>query len=103
VKEYDLYLPLRYNDGRAVGPDKLAAVKAALVEHFGGLTHFPQENEGLWRFGGITYRDQIVILRVLADDDAATRRFFAEFRGVLERELGQAEILIVERRVSLVR
>jgi hypothetical protein len=37
-----------------------------LLERFEGLTFFPQPNEGFWRMGDVTYRDEIVIYRVLA-------------------------------------
>jgi hypothetical protein len=100
VKEYDLYLPLSYNDGRQVEAEKISRFKQVLLERFGGLTHFPQENEGLWKFGGITFRDKVVILRVLAEDGANAREFLAGFRKQVQRELAQAELLIVEREIT---
>ncbi len=99
MKEYELYFPLRHNDGSPVEEEKLAACKRLLVAEFGGLTLFPQETEGLWRVGRYTYRDQIVIVRVLAEDEKKARSFFAGFRWQLKKELDQAEILIVERDV----
>ena len=102
MKEYDLYLPLHYNDGRPIEPDKLNRYKRRLVDAFGGLTHFPQENEGLWRFGGRLFRDKIVILRVLSDDPSRARQFFENWRSELQKDLGQADILIVERDVTMV-
>ena len=102
MKEYDLYFPLHYNDGRLVEPHKLARFKRILVDEFGGLTHFPQENEGLWKFGGITFRDKVVILRVLAQDAARARKFFANLRVELQSELEQADVLVVEREIQTV-
>ena len=49
MREYELYVPLCYNDGRAVESEKLTRLKKRLVDQFGGLTHFPQESEGLWK------------------------------------------------------
>ncbi len=46
MREYELYVPLHYNDGRPIEPEKLVGLKRRLVDEFGGLTHFPQENEG---------------------------------------------------------
>lgn len=97
-----MYLPLHYNDGRPIEPDKLKHFKKVLVEEFGGLTHFPQENEGLWRFGGRVFRDKVVILRVLAEDGAKAREFFAQLRIELQRELEQSDVLVVEREVETV-
>jgi hypothetical protein len=102
MKEYDLYLPLAYNDGRAIPEEKLKGVKKLLLDEFGGFTHFPQQNEGVWKLGGVVFHDQIVILRVLSDHPTQTRRFFVELRIELMRSLEQADVLIVEREVALV-
>jgi len=46
VKEYDIYVPLTYNDGSPVEPRKLTRLRERLLEQFGGVTFFPQSNEG---------------------------------------------------------
>lgn len=102
MKEYDVYLPLHHNDGSAIPPEKISRVKRELVEEFGGLTHFPQENEGLWKFGGATFRDKVVILRVITGDPGKARHFFSRLRGRMQQELGQESVLIVERDVEIV-
>ena len=61
MKEYDLYVPLTYNDGTPVEPETIERIGLRLLEEFGGVTFFPQPNEGLWRMGPVTFRDQIVI------------------------------------------
>jgi hypothetical protein len=102
VNEYELYVPLHYNDGRPIEPEKLARLKQRLVEQFGGLTHFPQENEGVWKVGAHTFRDQIVIFRVLSNDFADAARFFAELKEDLKRDWEQQDVLIVSRHVAAV-
>jgi hypothetical protein len=102
LREYDLYLPLHYNDGRRIESAKLDRFKRRLIDHFGGLTHFPQENEGIWRFGGFTFRDRVVILRVLSGQPAEARQFFSEFKVELQRDLEQTDVLIVERALDVV-
>lgn len=102
MKEYDIYLPLSFNDGRPVGEQTVNRVKGKLTERFGGLTYFPQENEGVWKFGGTTFRDRVVILRVLAPDAAEARKFFAGLKPELLKSFEQTSILIVERAVELV-
>ena len=100
MKEYDLFVPLYYNDGSPVEPDKILELKRRLLDQFDGLTFFPQPNEGFWRAAGVTYRDEIVVFRVLASDTAEAFRFFADLKEELKRELNQEEILIVERDVE---
>ena len=102
MREYDLYVPLHYNDGRPIEPERLAGLKRRLVEEFGGLTHFPQENEGLWRVGAYTFRDKIVILRVLAGDSSQADQFFIGLKEDMKREWAQEDVLIVTRTVSAV-
>ena len=97
--EYDLYQPLRYNDGRVVESDKVAALKQRLTERFGGLTFFPQKSEGTWKIGSVTFRDELVILRILADKAREARRYFRRLKEELKVDLGQEDILIVERKV----
>ena len=68
MKEYELYVPLTHNDGSPVDPETLVQLRERLLEQFGGLTFFPQRNEGFWTFGGVTYRDEIVIYRILTGE-----------------------------------
>jgi hypothetical protein len=98
--EYELYVPLHYNDGRRIDPDKLKTLKKRLVDEFGGLTHFQQENEGLWKIGDHTFRDRVEILRVLVNDEAAARKYFTQLKADLTREWEQQDFLIVTRQVS---
>ena len=100
MKEYDLFVPLYYNDGRPVEPQTFQALQQRLLQQFGGLTFFPQPNQGLWTIAGITYRDEIVIYRVITSDVQEARQFWSEFKERLKQELQQEEILIVERDVE---
>jgi hypothetical protein len=61
---------------------------------------FPQPNEGFWTVAGITYRDAIVIYRVITSDEQEARRFLSALKERLKEELQQEEILIVERDVA---
>ena len=87
MKEYELYVPLSHNDGTRVDPELLVNVRDQLLTQFGGLTFFPQRNEGFWTFGGVTYRDEIVIYRILTDRTRMARRFFRELKEKLKRDL----------------
>jgi hypothetical protein len=101
VKEYDLYVPLTYNDGSPVEPRKLVRLRERLLEQFGGVTFFPQSNDGFWTQGGVTYRDEIVIYRVITDKARAARQFFRQLKEELKHDLKQEEILIVEKDADL--
>jgi hypothetical protein len=100
VKEYDLFVPLYYNDGRPVEAQTFQALQQQLLDQFGGLTFFPQPNQGFWTMAGLTYRDEIVIYRVITSDAQEARRFWSDLKEQLKQELQQEEILIVERNVE---
>jgi hypothetical protein len=100
--EYELYLPLHYNDGRPIDGDQLKNLKRRLVDEFGGLTHFRQENEGLWKIGDHTFRDRIEIVRVLASDENAAHKYFANLKSDLARDFNQQDFLIVSRQVTAI-
>ena len=102
MKEYDIFVPLHNNDGTSIDSARLSALKKRLVDHFGGLTHFPQENEGFWKIGRFTFRDRIVILRVLTDDPLKAQMLFAQIKKEIKQHWGQEDVLIVVRDVKVV-
>jgi hypothetical protein len=101
VKEYELYVPLKYNDGSAIEAEKLVRIREQLLEQFGSLTFFPQHNDGFWTMGGVTFRDSIVLYRIVTDKVRPARRFFRTLKEELKRALRQEEIFIVERDVEI--
>ena len=102
MREYEIYVPLRFNDGTRVEPEKLQYLKTRLIEQFGGLTHFPQENEGVWKVGTVTFRDEIVIFRIISDDFVMAERFLARLKKQMKREWKQEDVLIVGRHVKVI-
>jgi hypothetical protein len=97
VKEFELYLPLSYNDGSPVENHKIKETGEKLLAFFDGLTYFPQENEGFWKMGNVVFRDKIVIFRVLSDKPRAARQFLKKLKDYLKESFAQEEILIVEK------
>lgn len=100
MKEYDLYVPSHYNDGRIIERERIDLLKRRLTDQFGGLTHFPQENEGFWKVGRVTFRDKIMILRVLSAEAEKANAFFIELKQHLQKEWEQEDVLIVSREVE---
>lgn len=100
MKEYDLYLPLTDNDGRPFAARMFRSVQNELLSQFGGVTFFPQPNEGLWQTCGVTYHDEIVIYRVITPHTAKARKFLRSFKEKLLKDFDQLDLLIVERDVE---
>ena len=93
--EYDIYFPL----GHPNAADALVRWKRELTHRFGGITDFRHRSEGAWKVGGVTFHDEIVLLRVLGDDRDNAREFLSRMAGELERTLEEREILIIERAI----
>ena len=102
MKEYDIFIPLSYNDGTLVESAKFQDLQTRLLEQFEGLTYFPQPNQGFWKFGDITYRDEIVIYRVISHNPSVSRDFLNHLKEDLKKEFRQEEILIIEREIGVV-
>jgi hypothetical protein len=41
MRKYEIYLPLKYNDGKAIESDKIVGVWDELADAFGGITVSP--------------------------------------------------------------
>ena len=101
MKEYDIFVPLLYNNGSPIEPIEFQELQGLLLEQFEGLTYFPQANQGFWKFGDMTYRDEIVIYRVISQDSTASREYLGKLKQQLKQDFQQLDILIIERDVGL--
>lgn len=101
MKEYDLYLPLFSNRGKRIPRKVVDGLKRELITRFGGLTYFPQAHKGFWRVGKVTFRDELVILKVLCEDSEAIRRYWRELKEKLKIRLKQKDILILRKNITV--
>jgi hypothetical protein len=62
---YEILLPLRYNDGRAVESEKFLRTHLDLVENFGANTIDLLPALGSWKYQGVVYED--ALLRMTTD------------------------------------
>lgn len=101
MREFEIYVPLQYNDGHPIEVEKLERLRQQLFDYFGGLTDTRQCNSGSWKVGNVVFQDEIVIYRVLAVKQHPARRFLMDLKEELEKEFQQEEILIVERKIEV--
>ena len=97
MTEYELFVPVTRK-----GAGKLSRLKKHVAKYFGGLTYFPQRNEGFWRFGGVMFEDDVVILRVLSDDAKSARKFLRRLKSEIAQDFNQKDVLIISRRVRTI-
>jgi hypothetical protein len=101
MREFEIYVPLHYNDGSPVEAEKLERLRERLFDYFGGMTDTRQSNTGSWKVGNVVFHDEIVIYRVLAVKQHPARQFLMNLKQDMERELKQEEVLIVEREIEV--
>jgi hypothetical protein len=97
ARRYDLYLPLRYNDGTPIEREKFKQVDVTLLERFGGLTAVKQENplRGVWRGEAVVYEDEVVVFSVIDfHPRRGGRQFFECYKEALKADFQQEEVLI---------
>lgn len=95
-----ILLPLADNAGRRFGREVYAQVRAELAEQFGGITSFTRAPaEGVWKEGGHTNRDDIVVFEVMCRD--LDRTWWERYRADLEDRFQQEAIVLRAIKVEM--
>ena len=98
ARQYNLHLPLFYNDGRRIEPEKFEQVETLVLKRYGGLTSIRQETplRGRWHGEERIYTDLIIIISVIstAEDFTTDETFFTQYKEALEGTFEQQEIFI---------
>ncbi|HJS08704.1 MAG TPA: hypothetical protein VJ809_13635 [Pirellulales bacterium] len=69
-RRYEMLLPLAYNDGRLVEPEKHEKTHEELVARFGALSRVPATLRGVWVHEGQRYEEDFIRLFVDVPDKA---------------------------------
>jgi len=87
MKKYEIYLPLKYNDGREIEAEKTKQIREELIAVFGALTVSSQSApyQGSWKYGGVDFIDDIIKIEIIAGADRKTEKFFREFKEHLKQ------------------
>lgn len=95
-----ILLPLADNDGRRFDSADYGRVRIELKERFGGITSFTRAPaEGMWKEGGHTARDDIVVFEVMCRD--LDRAWWERYRADLEGRFRQEAIAIRAIRIEM--
>ena len=100
-ERYEILLPLKYNDGTSVEPEKFQETRRELVARFGALTMDAPPVAGLWVSGGREYQDELI--RFVVDTEATpdTDEFFRTLKERLKERFRQIEIWITAYPIRL--
>ena len=101
LKRFEILLPLTYNDGREVEPEKFDQTAEELSDRFGGITQDTVRVTGAWQYGGTRYRDELLRIRIDTRDPAATA-FLTAYKGLLKQRLQQIDIWITAHELEVI-
>ena len=104
MRKYEIYLPLKYNDGTNIEAEKFRGIKEELIDAFGGITVSSPSSpyQGRWKYGGVEYIDDIIKIEIVTTNDRATRKFLKEFKERLKESLQQIDILITTQGIQVI-
>jgi hypothetical protein len=104
MREYEIYLPLKYNDGKEIEEQKIRSIKVELVNAFGAITvsSLSSPYQGRWKYGGVEYIDDIIRIQVVTTNDRATKKFFKDFKERLKESFQQIDILITTHGIQVI-
>jgi len=99
IRSIELYLPLDYNDGRAIPVSKYVSLQQELLNRFGGVTSVQRQFplQGVWQAGTDSYHDRVVIFSVMdfrQEPQLECLRYLERLKGRLKKKFDQLEILI---------
>jgi len=103
MRKYEIYLPLKYNDGKDIEPEKIKQIKEELIAKFGAITASSRSSpyQGTWKYGGVEYIDDIIKVEIVTSDDRLTKRF-KDFKECLKESLKQVDILITTHGIQVI-
>ena len=100
-RRYEVLLPRRFNDGRAVPNVWLGEAVNEIIERFNAASFESKSVEGRWRDQGKLYRDVLARLIVDAPDTLKNRQWMRRFKARWKNKLKQIELWMVSYRIEL--
>jgi hypothetical protein len=85
MKKYEIYLPLKYNDGREIEAEKIKQIREELIAVFGALTVSSQSApyQGSWKYGGVNFIDDIIRLKSSPAPIGGLKGFSEDIKNIL--------------------
>jgi hypothetical protein len=97
---YEILLPLNYNDGGEIEPEKFDQTADELCDRFGGVTQDTVRVTGTWKYGGTRYRDILYRIRVDTTDRSA-RTFLQSRKEIWKERFQQLDIWITSHQIDV--
>src|ERR1041384_6991699 len=100
-RRYEILIPLRFNDGRAVPDSLIGETLIELRRRFGAVSAETQVIRGQWEHEGEVYRDEPRRVFIDVEDLPANREFFQQFKERLKQRFQQLDIWVTSHPVDV--
>ena len=101
TKRFEILLPLNYNDGRLIEPEKFDLTADELCDRFGGVTQDTVRITGTWKYGGTRYRDDLIRIRIDTTDPGASAFLHAQ-KETWKARFQQIDIWITASEIEII-
>lgn len=91
---YEILLPLQYNDGTPVEPEKFQETRRELIAKFGAMSMEPGSILGFWTYQGKEYEDELLRIILDVEDTSSIQNFFLKYKEILKERFDQVDIWI---------
>ena len=104
MRRYEIYLPLKYNNGKEIESEKIKQIREELIGRFGAITVSSRSSpyQGTWKYGGVQYIDDIIKIEVVTSSDKITKKFLKDFKERVKKSLRQKDILITTHGIQVI-
>src|SRR6266700_801290 len=102
LKRFEILLPLNYNDGRTIEPEKFFETNEELLEQFEGLTSDTVEVHGTWMYAGTVFHDRLIRLTIDSPNPDEALVFLERYKEVLKARFEQIDIWITGHEIELI-
>jgi hypothetical protein len=99
---FEILLPLFYNDGRPIEPEKFLATDDEIVQAFGATSTDQVTVRGRWKYQSIVYSDQLIRVRVDVEDTAENQNAMRLLKETLKARFEQLDIWITAHRIDII-
>lgn len=99
---FEILLPLFYNDGRPIEPEKFIVTDDELVARLGASSTDTVVVRGQWIYQSTRYSDQLIRVRIDADDIPENWETMRQVKETLKERFVQLDIWITAHRIEVV-
>ena len=99
---FEILLPLFYNDGRPIEPEKFLATDDDLVQAFGATSTDQITVRGRWKYQSTIYSDQLIRVRVDVEESAENLETMRALKETMKARFEQIDIWITAHRIDVI-